>query len=67
MNRRRKQTLTHEIPMDTFAPEFAQFWLLGQVGDSEVASRDSVNADTPTLQAALLELAERVSAARSVV
>jgi len=53
--------------MDTFAPEFAQYWLLGQGGDSDVASRDKGNADTPTLQAALLELAERVSAARSVV
>jgi len=53
--------------MDTFAPEFAQYWLVGQAGDWDVVSRDQGNADTPTLQAALMELAERVSAARSVV
>jgi len=53
--------------MDTFAPEFAQYWLVGQGRDSDVANGDQGGLDTPTLQAALVELAERVSAARSVV
>jgi hypothetical protein len=53
--------------MDTFAPEFAQYWLVGQGGDADVANRDQGGLDSPTIQAALIELAERVSAARSVV
>ena len=52
--------------MDTFAPEFAQFWLTSQAGDAGVANADD-GLDTPTQQAALVELAERVNAARSVV
>ena len=53
--------------MDTFAPEFAQFWLTSQAGDAGVANADRDSLDTPTQQAALVELAERVNAARSVV
>lgn len=53
--------------MERFAPEFAQYWLTGQSGDADVANPDSDNHDTPTQQAALVELAERVNAARSVV
>jgi hypothetical protein len=53
--------------MDTFAPEFAQFWLIGQAGDTDVMNCDQGGLDTPTQQAALAELAERVSAARRVV
>ena len=53
--------------MDTFAPEFAQHWLVGQSGDSDVANRDQGGLDSPTIQAKLIELAERVTAARSVV
>ena len=53
--------------MATFAPEFAQYWLTGHAGDTDVAHADADNRDTPTEQAALVELAERVSAARSVV
>jgi len=53
--------------MDTFAPEFAQYWLIGQSGDADVTNRDAGGLDTPTQQAALVELAGRVSAARSVV
>ena len=53
--------------MDTHAPEFAQYWLIGQAGDTDVMSTDQGGLDTPTQQAALVELAERVSAARSVV
>ncbi len=52
--------------MDTFAPEFAQYWLTGQAGDADVANSDPNNPDTAQ-QAALVELAERVTAARSVV
>jgi hypothetical protein len=53
--------------MDTFAPEFAQYWLIGQGGEADVANWDQGGLDSPTIQAALIELAERVSAARSVV
>jgi hypothetical protein len=53
--------------MDTFAPEFAQYWLVGLGGDSDVANQDQGGLESPTIQAKLLELAERVSAARSVV
>jgi len=53
--------------MDTFAPEFAQYWLVGQGGEPYKPKRDPATPETPTLQAALIELAERVTAARSVV
>ena len=53
--------------MDTFAPDFAHYWLVGQGGDSDVVNRDQGGLDSPTIQAKLIELAERVSAARSVV
>jgi len=53
--------------MATFAPEFAQHWLTGHAGDSGAAQTNDDTRDTPTEQAALVELAERVSAARSVV
>ncbi len=53
--------------MDTFAPEFSKYWRPeARTGAVEVASvaRDD---DGGAQQAALQELAERVSAARSVV
>jgi len=53
--------------MDTFAPEFSQFWRpeAGSATSSALtAQRDD---DTGAQKAALEELAERVSAARSVV
>ena len=52
--------------METFAPEFSQFWRPEAVSTSGVlvAQRDD---DTGAQKAALEELAERVSAARSVV
>lgn len=53
--------------MDTFAPQFAQYWLIGQSGDADVGNPDYDSLDTPTQQAALVELAERVNAARRVV
>ncbi len=51
--------------MDTFAPEFSKFWLADN-GADEVAptlARD----DEPAERAALEALAERVSAARSIL
>lgn len=55
--------------MDTFSPEFSSYWL-----DAPTQAGERVNepaADTqelsPSQQAALEELAERVNAARSVV
>lgn len=53
--------------METFAPEFARYWLNGQpTGAGDVKSKrpdDESNAQ----QAALEELAERVTAARSII
>jgi hypothetical protein len=53
--------------MDAFSPEFAQHWLAGQASAVEEhvdGSRD--DSLSPAQQEALEELAERVSAARSV-
>jgi hypothetical protein len=55
-----------DLVMATFAPEFAQYWLDRHAGDADGENMDD-SLDTPTQQAALIELAERVSAARSVV
>lgn len=52
--------------MDTFAPEFAHHWLAGQRGtasEAETAAHDESNEE----RAALEQLAERVTAARSIV
>jgi hypothetical protein len=58
-----------ENAMNTFAPEFAQFWLAAPAAiaaaDAPVAEARNEEADRE--QAALEELAERVTAARSVV
>jgi hypothetical protein len=53
--------------MATFAPEFAQYWRDSHAGETGVANPDANDRDTPSDEAALVELAERVSAARSVV
>lgn len=53
--------------MDAFSPEFAQHWLAAQPAASD--ERVEVSGDdelSPAQQEALEELAERVSAARSV-
>ena len=42
--------------MDTFAPEFAHYWLDGQAGDADVTNGEFGALDTPTQQAALIEL-----------
>jgi len=52
-----------EAHMDTFAPEFSKFWL----GDNAAAQGDTVADEDASQSAALQELAERVSAARSIV
>jgi hypothetical protein len=53
--------------MDAFAPEFAQHWLAGQASAvEEHVDRCGDDALSPAQQEALEELAERVSAARSV-
>ena len=55
--------------METFTPEFAAFWLsnahtaVERRGDAGLVSQSL----SPSQQVALEELAERVSAARSVV
>jgi len=51
--------------MQSFAPEFAQFWLSSQGAVAGDAKADRKDDDTAQ-QAALEELAERVSLARSI-
>jgi hypothetical protein len=54
--------------VEPFSPEFAAFWLTGadavELGDADVAASPSLS---PSQQMALEELAERVTAARSVL
>ena len=52
--------------MDTFAPEFAHHWLTGQYGSASEAETVAAN-ETSEERAALEQLAERVTAARSIV
>jgi hypothetical protein len=49
--------------MQPFAPEFAQFWLNGQGAGADAADADD---DATGELAALEELAERVTLARSI-
>ncbi len=53
--------------MDTFAPEFSKYWLPEAEGSGSDARRAGRDDDSCAQQAALEELAERVSAARSVI
>ncbi|MCC7325619.1 MAG: hypothetical protein IT521_02290 [Burkholderiales bacterium] len=53
--------------MDTFAPEFSRFWLPEAAEARVDAKRRQRDEESGVQQAALEELAERVSAARSVV
>jgi hypothetical protein len=60
-------TVLDRIVMNTFAPEFAQFWLAG-LPAMAVADPGVVHQDDDDLERAALEaLAERVFAARSIV
>ncbi len=52
--------------MDTFAPEFSRYWLPPGSGDERVQP-DSPRDEAARQQQALAELAERVTAARTVV
>ena len=54
--------------MEPFAPEFSKFWLAEPAGTQEEESgRSSADDDASNEQAALDELADLVSAARSIV
>jgi hypothetical protein len=55
--------------MDSFAPEFAAYWLAEPEGSREPDGIDHgpKQALSPSQQVALEELADRVNAARSVV
>lgn len=52
--------------MDTFAPEFSRFWLSATQRDVE-RRHDDREDEVRRQQKALEELADRVSAARSIV
>lgn len=52
--------------MDAFAPEFSQHWLAGQSPLSEERAGAPDESLSPAQQEAWEELAERVSAARSI-
>jgi hypothetical protein len=58
-----------DINMDTFAPEFAQFWLADQRagGEPPLAGVGSDESPSPSQREALEALTERVNAARSTV
>ena len=52
--------------MESFAPEFAHFWLNGQTGGVGEAKTERRDAESDAQRAALEELADRVTAARCV-
>jgi hypothetical protein len=52
--------------MDTFAPEFSKFWLAEPAGAQAEIGRTSGDDDANKQKAALKELADLVSAARSI-
>ena len=55
--------------MEPFSPEFADHWVAGQPGgrDEPSASRRGDESPSAAQQEALLALAERVNAARSIL
>ena len=55
--------------MDTFSPEFSQFWLphTAQSRDREGPDAVTKSAEATSQEDALEELAERINAARSVI
>jgi hypothetical protein len=55
--------------MDTFSPEFSEFWLpqTAQSPDREGPDAATKAAEAASQEDALEELAERINAARSVV
>ena len=52
--------------MESFAPEFAHFWLSGQASSAGDTKADRRDEEASAQRAALEELAERVTAARSI-
>ena len=61
-------TMEPGIAMSTFAPEFAQFWLAGLAAVAAAgANAERSEDDADREKRALEELAERVSAARTIV
>ncbi len=67
LRRNQEPTRNDSTIMDAFSPEFAQHWLAGQASAvEEHVDRCGDDALSPAQQEALEELAERVSAARSV-
>ena len=52
--------------MESFAPQFAHYWLTAQVASVRDAKDVRPNDDANTQEAALEALADRVTAARSV-
>jgi len=55
--------------MDMFSPELSQHWISGPAAgtDTRAAARGDDDAPSPSQQEALAALADRVSAARSIV
>ena len=53
--------------MGKFAPEFSQYWKSARAAPTEVAAAEKRDDEGRDQQAALEELADRVTAARSVV
>ena len=69
---RRRQPTTHVNPpiavMHRYAPELSRFWLPDTTGPDERDVAAAIDEDTRRREReALAELAERVSAARSIV
>lgn len=53
--------------MESFAPEFAQYWLAGQAANAGETKTNRTDDDATAQRAALEALAERVTLARSVI
>jgi hypothetical protein len=68
IERDKSQLQRNEVAaMESFAPEFAHYWLNGQAAAAGDSKRERVEDDAIAQQAALEALADRVSAARSIV
>jgi hypothetical protein len=52
--------------MDDFSPEFAQHWLIGQPSSTDERAGAADESLSPAQKEAWEELADRVSAARSI-
>jgi len=67
LNIQQKQFAALGSGMDTFAPEFSKFWRAEPAGSQGESGRASADDEASKQEAALEELADRVSAARSIV